>query len=95
MAESEEELQSILMKLKEESEKAGLKLNIQKTMSASKTKTAKLRSTGSAKQPADGSTSKSKQVPKTAALRQTNLETSPTFLTKMDFQWDSHIGPKL
>ena len=31
MAESEEELKSILMKLKEESEKAGLKLNIQKT----------------------------------------------------------------
>ena len=31
MAESEEELKSILMKLKEESEKYGLKLNIQKT----------------------------------------------------------------
>ena len=31
MAESEEELTSLLMKLKEESEKAGLKLNIQKT----------------------------------------------------------------
>ena len=31
MAESEEELQSILMKVKEESEKVGLKLNIQKT----------------------------------------------------------------
>ena len=31
MAESEEELKSILMKLKEESEKVGLKLNIQKT----------------------------------------------------------------
>ena len=31
MAESEEELQSLLMKVKEESEKAGLKLNIQKT----------------------------------------------------------------
>ena len=31
MAESEEELQSFLMKVKEESEKAGLKLNIQKT----------------------------------------------------------------
>ena len=31
MAESEEELMSLLMKLKEESEKAGLKLNIQKT----------------------------------------------------------------
>ena len=30
MAESEEELESILMKVKEESEKAGLKLNIQK-----------------------------------------------------------------
>ena len=30
MAESEEELKSLLMKLKEESEKAGLKLNIQK-----------------------------------------------------------------
>ena len=29
--ESEEELQSLLMKVKEESEKAGLKLNIQKT----------------------------------------------------------------
>ena len=33
MAESEEELTSLLMKVKEESEKAGLKLNIQKTRS--------------------------------------------------------------
>ena len=31
MAESEEELKSLLMKLKEESEKVGLQLNIQKT----------------------------------------------------------------
>ena len=31
MAESEEELKSLLMKVKEESEKAGLKLKIQKT----------------------------------------------------------------
>ena len=31
MAESEEELQSLLMKVKEESEKVGLKLSIQKT----------------------------------------------------------------
>ena len=31
MAESEEELKILLMKVKEESEKAGLKLNIQKT----------------------------------------------------------------
>ena len=31
MAESEEELESLLMKVKEESEKVGLKLNIQKT----------------------------------------------------------------
>ena len=31
MAESEEELKSLLMKVKEESEKTGLKLNIQKT----------------------------------------------------------------
>ena len=31
MAESEEELESLLMKVKEESEKAGLKLNIQKS----------------------------------------------------------------
>ena len=31
MEESEEELKSLLMKVKEESEKAGLKLNIQKT----------------------------------------------------------------
>ena len=31
MAESEEQLKSLLMKVKEESEKAGLKLNIQKT----------------------------------------------------------------
>ena len=31
MAESEEELRNPLMKVKEESEKAGLKLNIQKT----------------------------------------------------------------
>ena len=31
MAESEEELKSLLMKMKEESEKVGLKLNIQKT----------------------------------------------------------------
>ena len=32
MAESEEELKSLLMKVKEESEKAGLKFNIQNTM---------------------------------------------------------------
>ena len=32
MAESEEELKSLLMKVKEESENAGLKLNIQKTI---------------------------------------------------------------
>ena len=31
MAEKEEELKSLLMKVKEESEKAGLKLNVQKT----------------------------------------------------------------
>ena len=31
MSESKEELKSLLMKVKEESEKAGLKLNIQKT----------------------------------------------------------------
>ena len=31
MAESKEELKSLLMRVKEESEKAGLKLNIQKT----------------------------------------------------------------
>ena len=31
MAESEEELKSLLMKVKEESERAGLKLNIKKT----------------------------------------------------------------
>ena len=35
MAESEEELKSLLMKVKEESEKAGLNLNIQKTKMAS------------------------------------------------------------
>ena len=34
MAESEEELKSLLMKVKEESEKVGLKLNIQKTKSS-------------------------------------------------------------
>ena len=33
MAESEEELKSLLMKVKEESEKTGLKLNIQKLRS--------------------------------------------------------------
>ena len=33
MADSEEELKSLLMKVKEESEKAGLKLNIQETKS--------------------------------------------------------------
>ena len=33
MAEGKEELKSILMKVKEESEKVGLKLNIQKTKS--------------------------------------------------------------
>ena len=33
MAKSEEELKSLLMKIKEESEKAGLKLNIQKLRS--------------------------------------------------------------
>ena len=35
MAESEEELKSLLMKVKEESEKVGLELNIQKTIMAS------------------------------------------------------------
>ena len=35
MAESEEELKSLLMKVKEEKEKAGLKLNIQKTKASS------------------------------------------------------------
>ena len=35
MAESEEELKSFLMKVKEESENVGLKLNIQKTINAS------------------------------------------------------------
>ena len=35
MAKSEEELKSLLMKVKEESEKVGLKLNIQKTIMAS------------------------------------------------------------
>ena len=35
MAESEEELKSLLVKVKEESEKVGLKLNIQKTIMAS------------------------------------------------------------
>ena len=35
MAESEEELKSLLMKVKEESEKSGLKLNIQKTKTMS------------------------------------------------------------
>ena len=35
IAESEEELKSLLMKMKEESEKVGLKLNIQKTKMAS------------------------------------------------------------
>ena len=35
MAESEEKLNSLLMKLKDESEKVGLKLNIQKTIMAS------------------------------------------------------------
>ena len=35
MAESEEELKSLLMKVKEESEKAGIKLNIQKKFMAS------------------------------------------------------------
>ena len=36
MAKSEEELKSLLMKVKEESEKAGLKLNIQKMIIASR-----------------------------------------------------------
>ena len=35
MAESKEELKSLLMKVKEESERAGLKLNIQKKITAS------------------------------------------------------------
>ena len=35
MAESEEEIKTLLMKVKEESEKTGLKLNIQKTIMAS------------------------------------------------------------
>ena len=36
MAESEEELKSLLMKVKQESEKVGLKLNIQKTSTVDK-----------------------------------------------------------
>ena len=36
MAESEEELKSLLMRVKEESERVGLKLNIQKMMKKSK-----------------------------------------------------------
>ena len=39
MAESEEELKSLLMKVKEESEKVGLKLNIQKTIKEMQMKT--------------------------------------------------------
>ena len=39
MAESEEELNSLLMKVKEESEKAGLKLSIQKKIMASSSTT--------------------------------------------------------
>ena len=38
MAESEEELKSLLMKVKEETEKVGLKLNIQKTKKKKKRK---------------------------------------------------------
>ena len=38
MAESEEELKGLLMKVKEKSEKVGLKLNIQKTKKKKKTK---------------------------------------------------------
>ena len=38
MAENEEELKSLLMKVKEESKKAGLKLNIQKTKIKKKNK---------------------------------------------------------
>ena len=37
MAENEEELKSLLMKVKEESEKVGLKLNIQKNMASGPT----------------------------------------------------------
>ena len=40
MAESEEELKSLLMKVKKESEKVGLKLNIQKTKSMASGSTA-------------------------------------------------------
>jgi len=43
MAESKEELKSLLMKVKEESEKVGLKLNIQKTIiMASSPKTSRI-----------------------------------------------------
>ena len=38
MAETEEELKSLLMKVKEENEKVGLKLNIQKTKNIQKKK---------------------------------------------------------
>ena len=38
MAESEEELKSLLMRIKEESEKAGLKLSIKKKQNKTKTK---------------------------------------------------------
>ena len=44
MAESEEELKSLLMKMKEESEKVGLKLNIQKTKIMADRKSTRLNS---------------------------------------------------
>ena len=46
MAESEEELKSLLMRVKEESEKVGLKLNIQKTKIKKKKKKTKIMASG-------------------------------------------------
>ena len=54
MAESKEELKSLLMKVKEESEKTGLKLNIQKTKIMASGSITSLQIDGGKKITADG-----------------------------------------
>ena len=54
MAEREEELKSLLMRMKEESEKAGLKLNIQKTKTMASCSTTSWQIDGETMEPATG-----------------------------------------
>ena len=68
MAESEEELKCLLMKVKEESEKVGLKLNIQKTKIMASSPITSWRNSGNIDRLYFGGTPKSLQM-MTAALK--------------------------